>query len=238
MKNFVIACGFPSCSTSKSSALRSVTALPLLSVTTASTCTRLTLIRMTPGGGGPCCAEDCVARMHTKTDIADIAINRQVVMKALPESRALTLRLSMQTAKLNCVTYGGGLVSGYLTCRPVIQPERFGCILYQNNPKSCALEPLRDEVLFEQMRDGRTDALGVLFDRYSRLVFDIAKRILRDPGEAEDFTADATLILLAERHGSRQVVTLDRRGFRIFRLEINSRSGYSASVRRLVRAPH
>ena len=33
---------------------------------------------------------------------------------------------------------------------------------------------------------GRHDALTVLFDRYHRLVFDVALRIVRDPGEAED----------------------------------------------------
>jgi RNA polymerase sigma-70 factor, ECF subfamily len=55
------------------------------------------------------------------------------------------------------------------------------------------LEPVRDEVLIEQMRDGRTDALGILFDRYCRLVFGVAKRILRDSGEAEDLMQEVFL---------------------------------------------
>jgi len=38
----------------------------------------------------------------------------------------------------------------------------------------------------DDMQRGRADALGVLFDRYYRLVFDVAKRILRDRAEAED----------------------------------------------------
>jgi RNA polymerase sigma-70 factor (ECF subfamily) len=33
---------------------------------------------------------------------------------------------------------------------------------------------------------GRQDALTVLFDRYHRLVFSVAVRIVRDPGEAEE----------------------------------------------------
>src|SRR5215468_2967035 len=40
------------------------------------------------------------------------------------------------------------------------------------------------------MRSGGRDALGVLFDRYYRLIFDVAKRILRDRGEAEDLMQD------------------------------------------------
>jgi RNA polymerase sigma-70 factor (ECF subfamily) len=42
----------------------------------------------------------------------------------------------------------------------------------------------------EQVRNGRGDALGNLFNRYYRLVFDIANRILRDRGEAEDVLQD------------------------------------------------
>ena len=36
------------------------------------------------------------------------------------------------------------------------------------------------------LKAGNNDALAVLFDRYHRLVFSIATRILRDRGEAED----------------------------------------------------
>lgn len=52
------------------------------------------------------------------------------------------------------------------------------------------LKEPRDEALIEEMRQGRPDALGMLFDRYYRLVFDVAKRILRDRGEAEDLMQD------------------------------------------------
>jgi RNA polymerase sigma-70 factor (ECF subfamily) len=42
----------------------------------------------------------------------------------------------------------------------------------------------------EQMQNGQTAALGILFSRYHRLVFDITKRVLRDRGEAEDILQD------------------------------------------------
>jgi RNA polymerase sigma-70 factor (ECF subfamily) len=43
-----------------------------------------------------------------------------------------------------------------------------------------------DEELAEQLQSGNSDALTVLFNRYSALLFGIAKRILRDEAEAED----------------------------------------------------
>jgi RNA polymerase sigma-70 factor (ECF subfamily) len=48
------------------------------------------------------------------------------------------------------------------------------------------LGKLSDQELMEFMAAGRHDALTVLFDRYHRLVFSIAIRIVRDPGEAEE----------------------------------------------------
>jgi len=58
-------------------------------------------------------------------------------------------------------------------------------------PKSCDLESedlskLTDEELMRKVSFGIHDALAVLFDRYHKLVFDVAVRILRDPGEAEE----------------------------------------------------
>jgi len=43
-----------------------------------------------------------------------------------------------------------------------------------------------DEDLAEALRDGNSDALTVLFKRHSRIVFGIARRILRHDAEAED----------------------------------------------------
>jgi RNA polymerase sigma-70 factor, ECF subfamily len=48
------------------------------------------------------------------------------------------------------------------------------------------LNDLADEQLMAQLKEGRHDALAVLFDRYHRLVFSIALRFIRDRGEAED----------------------------------------------------
>ncbi len=48
------------------------------------------------------------------------------------------------------------------------------------------LHKLSDEELMEHLRAGRHDALTVLFDRYHRLVFSVALKFVRDPGEAEE----------------------------------------------------
>jgi RNA polymerase sigma-70 factor (ECF subfamily) len=48
------------------------------------------------------------------------------------------------------------------------------------------LSKLTDEELIRQITEGCKDAMAVVFDRYHRLVFDVAVRIVRDPGEAED----------------------------------------------------
>jgi RNA polymerase sigma-70 factor (ECF subfamily) len=45
---------------------------------------------------------------------------------------------------------------------------------------------LSDEKLMQFLKCGRQDALTILFDRYHHLVFSIALRIVRDPGEAEE----------------------------------------------------
>ena len=48
------------------------------------------------------------------------------------------------------------------------------------------LAALSDEQLMECVATSRHDALTVLFDRYHRLVYSVAVRIVRDPGEAEE----------------------------------------------------
>jgi DNA-directed RNA polymerase specialized sigma24 family protein len=48
------------------------------------------------------------------------------------------------------------------------------------------LTKLSDEQLIQKVAEGCQDALTVLFDRYHRLVFDVAFRIVRDCGEAEE----------------------------------------------------
>src|ERR1700733_7935652 len=50
------------------------------------------------------------------------------------------------------------------------------------------LARLSDEEVMAHIQAGHDDALAVLFDRYFRLVFSIAFKILRDIGESEDVT--------------------------------------------------
>lgn len=55
------------------------------------------------------------------------------------------------------------------------------------------LATLNDDQLLAQLSLGYNDALAVLFDRYHRLVFSIAVRIVRDNGEAEDVVQNVFL---------------------------------------------
>jgi RNA polymerase sigma-70 factor (ECF subfamily) len=48
------------------------------------------------------------------------------------------------------------------------------------------LNELTDELLVFRLLDGEQDALTVLFDRYHKLVFSVAARIVNDVGEAEE----------------------------------------------------
>jgi RNA polymerase sigma-70 factor (ECF subfamily) len=48
------------------------------------------------------------------------------------------------------------------------------------------LRSLTDELVIAHLRAGHGDALGVLFDRYHRLVLHVALKIIHDVGEAED----------------------------------------------------
>ena len=55
------------------------------------------------------------------------------------------------------------------------------------------LTKLADDQLMAHLNLGCNDALAVLFDRYHRLVFSIALRIVRDNGEAEDVVQNVFL---------------------------------------------
>ena len=48
------------------------------------------------------------------------------------------------------------------------------------------LSRLSDEQILAEMQAGNNDGLAVLFDRYHRLIYSIAVKIVRDPAEAED----------------------------------------------------
>jgi RNA polymerase sigma-70 factor (ECF subfamily) len=51
---------------------------------------------------------------------------------------------------------------------------------------SAEVHQYSDEALMRLVQSGRHDALTVLFDRYHRLVYSVAFRIVRDQGEAEE----------------------------------------------------
>jgi len=58
-----------------------------------------------------------------------------------------------------------------------------------------ALAALLDTQLIECFREGREEAMGVLFYRYRGLVLGVSCRILRDPAEAEDVTQEVFMDL-------------------------------------------
>ncbi len=60
-------------------------------------------------------------------------------------------------------------------------------------PTLVQLKRLGDDELMASLQAGNHDALAVLFDRYNRLVFSIALKIVRDRGEAEDVLQDVFL---------------------------------------------
>lgn len=60
-------------------------------------------------------------------------------------------------------------------------------------PSLAELKRSTDNQLMVQLRNGVNDALAVLFERYQRLVFSIALKIVRDRGEAEDVTQNVFL---------------------------------------------
>jgi RNA polymerase sigma-70 factor, ECF subfamily len=60
-------------------------------------------------------------------------------------------------------------------------------------PMLSQLKLLTDDQLMLRLQEGVNDALAVLFERYQRLVFSIALKIVRDRGEAEDVTQNVFL---------------------------------------------
>jgi RNA polymerase sigma-70 factor (ECF subfamily) len=60
-------------------------------------------------------------------------------------------------------------------------------------PSLAELRRSTDDELMTQLNDGVHDALAVIFERYQRLVFSIALKIVRDRGEAEDVTQNVFL---------------------------------------------
>jgi RNA polymerase sigma-70 factor, ECF subfamily len=73
-------------------------------------------------------------------------------------------------------------------------------------PNLAELKQLTDDQLMVQLQAGVNDALAVLFERYHRLVFSVALKIVRDRAEAEDVTQNVFLEIyssVAQFDGSR-----------------------------------
>jgi RNA polymerase sigma-70 factor, ECF subfamily len=96
------------------------------------------------------------------------------------------------------------------------------------------LRLLADDQLMVQLRAGANDALAVLFERYERLVFSIALKIVRDRGEAEDLTQNVFLEIYRSvaqfdpAKGSLKVWMLQYAYHRAFnrKLQLNTRNFY------------
>lgn len=52
-----------------------------------------------------------------------------------------------------------------------------------------------DTELFQSLKAGQISALGILYDRYGKLVYGLALQILKNPQEAEDLTQEVFLAL-------------------------------------------
>ena len=57
-----------------------------------------------------------------------------------------------------------------------------------------------DEALLQRLVAGDTTALGELFERYAKLVFSVALRIIRDKHEAEELLQDVFLYVQRKSH--------------------------------------
>lgn len=66
---------------------------------------------------------------------------------------------------------------------------------YPPTPDSPDLASYSDLDLLNALREGRVDALGRLYDRYSKVVYGLAYKILENSEEAEDITQDVFLTL-------------------------------------------
>jgi DNA-directed RNA polymerase specialized sigma24 family protein len=58
------------------------------------------------------------------------------------------------------------------------------------------------------VQSGDREALSLLFDRYSRLVLNVATRVLRDPTEAQDLVQEVFLYIPKEQ----DLRTIERNG--------------------------
>jgi len=84
-------------------------------------------------------------------------------------------------------------VNTFFTARLAPLPLALNCGAEENANSSAS--SLTDEILLTRLQGGEQDALGLLFQRYSRVVRSVAARILRDASEAEDLVQDLFLFI-------------------------------------------
>lgn len=70
-----------------------------------------------------------------------------------------------------------------------------------------ASAPAGDEGLLDRVRRGEHEAMSEIFDRYGRMVYSVALRVLGDPGHAEDVMQEVLMKVWKDPHTFR-----DRRG--------------------------
>jgi RNA polymerase sigma-70 factor (ECF subfamily) len=62
------------------------------------------------------------------------------------------------------------------------------------------VSPEDDDLLLDRVRAGDQQAMAQIFDRYSRMVYSVAMRVLADPGHAEDVLQDVFFKVWREPH--------------------------------------
>jgi RNA polymerase sigma-70 factor (ECF subfamily) len=84
-------------------------------------------------------------------------------------------------------------VNTFFTARLAPLPLTLKCAAEEN--ASPAVHSLTDEVLLGRLQAGEQEALGCLFQRYARVIRQVAARILRDDTEAEDLVQDLFIFI-------------------------------------------
>ena len=62
------------------------------------------------------------------------------------------------------------------------------------------VDDVTDEAVMQRVQSGDTQALSLLYDRYSRLVLSLGLKILRDVSEAQELVQDVFLYLFQKSH--------------------------------------
>ncbi len=69
---------------------------------------------------------------------------------------------------------------------PASKATRSGSVEMPKTTPANALAAMEDGTLLALVGQGDENAMGAIFDRYSRVVYSVALRVLRDPSAAED----------------------------------------------------